>query len=80
MKTTTFKKSFTKFAFAAALSLSLTPSVAQGPGWTALSTVAEIVVTASGGINVRLTPELQGCVSQSGYGHIFASVLPSQPD
>jgi hypothetical protein len=59
--------------------LSASPSVAQGPGWTAVSTVKAIVNTSNGGINVRLTPELSGCVSQSGYGEVYASIHPSHP-
>jgi hypothetical protein len=54
-------------------------SLAQGPGWTALSTVVEVVNTANGGVNVRLSPDLGGCVSQSGYGSIYASLYPSHP-
>ena len=42
------------------------PALAQGPGWTSTSTVKELIVTQSGGINVRLTPDLAGCVSASG--------------
>lgn len=51
-------------------------SLAQGPGWTANSTVVKLVVTENGGINVRLSPELTGCVSQGGYGSIYASIYP----
>lgn len=52
---------------------------AQGPGWTAPSTVIRLVNTANGGVNVRLSPDLTGCVSQSGYGASYASILPSHP-
>jgi hypothetical protein len=55
------------------------PALAQGPGWTAASTVTRLVVTSNGGINVRLSPELSGCVSQSGYGSQYASVMPAHP-
>jgi hypothetical protein len=55
------------------------PVLAQGPGWTAPSTVVALVVTTAGAINVRLSPELTGCVSQSGYGSNFASILPTHP-
>lgn len=61
------------------LAISSTPSVAQGPGWTAVSTVKEVVVTVNGGINVRLDPLLVDCVSQSGYGPAFASIYPDHP-
>lgn len=62
-----------------ALLLLALPVSAAGPGWTASSTVVELVNTASGGVNVRLSPELSGCVSQSGYGPLYASILPSHP-
>lgn len=52
---------------------------AQGPGWSEWSTVEEIVITSNGGVNVRLSPQLTGCVSQSGYGASFASIYPSHP-
>jgi hypothetical protein len=55
------------------------PSVAQGPGWTALGKIIRIVSTANGGFNVRMSPELSGCVSQSGYGPTYASFLPTHP-
>jgi hypothetical protein len=55
------------------------PTVAQGPGWTELGRVIRIVNTANGGFNIRMSPELTGCVSQSGYGPTYASVLPSHP-
>ena len=58
------------------LAMSL-PAFAQGPGWTVHSTVIEIVNTAAGGINARLSPDLSGCVSQSGYGSLYASVYPN---
>jgi hypothetical protein len=54
-------------------------ALAAGPGWTPNSTVAKLVVTFNGGVNVRLIPELTGCVSQSGYGSAFASIYPSHP-
>lgn len=52
---------------------------AQGPGWSANSHVTKLVVTAGGGVNVRLSPELVGCVSQSGYGPNYGSIYPSHP-
>jgi hypothetical protein len=56
-----------------------TSSHAQGPGWTANSTITKLIITATGGINVRLSPELVTCVSQSGYGSSYASVYPDHP-
>lgn len=50
--------------------------MADGPGWTVASKVVKIVVTVNGGVNVRLSPELSGCVSQSGYGALYASLYP----
>jgi hypothetical protein len=55
------------------------PVFAQGPGWTTSSTVVALVVVTTGGVNVRLNPELSGCVSQSGYGSNFASIPPTHP-
>ncbi|MES2206739.1 MAG: hypothetical protein V4525_08085 [Pseudomonadota bacterium] len=52
---------------------------AQGPGWTVTSTVQKVIVTINGGVNVRLTPELTGCTSQSGYGPLYASIYPDHP-
>lgn len=63
----------------ALLTISSTPVDAQGPGWTANATVIKMVVTNTGGINVRLSPELSGCVSQSNYGPLFASIYPTHP-
>lgn len=65
-------------ALAACLLLS-TSSVAQGPGWTANGKVIRIVNTANGGFNVRLSPDMTGCVSQSNYGPNFASIPPTHP-
>jgi hypothetical protein len=53
------------------------PAFAQGPGWTVNSTVVTIVDTVNGGVNVRLSPELTGCTSQSGYGGRYASLYPN---
>lgn len=55
------------------------PTVAQGPGWTEVGKVIRIVNTANGSFNIRMSPELTGCASQSGYGPTYASVLPSHP-
>ena len=54
-------------------------TLAQGPGWVASSEVHRVVITTNGGVNVRLKPELTGCISQSGYGANFASVYPDHP-
>jgi hypothetical protein len=63
-----------------ALLMSLSASArAEGPGWTANSTVTKLVVTAYGGINVLLSPAPQACVSQSGYGPAYASIYPDHP-
>ncbi len=51
----------------------------QRPGWVSEVQVTQIVTVATGGINVRVKPELMGCVSQSGYGQHYASVSPSHP-
>jgi len=48
-------------------------------GWITQAKVTKIVVTSSGGINVRITPELTSCTSQSGYGSRYASVYASHP-
>ncbi len=56
-----------------------TPALAQGPGWTANSTIAKMIDTANGGVNVRLTPDLEACTSQSGYGQLYASLYPHHP-
>lgn len=55
------------------------PAFAQGPGWTVNSTVVRIVDVSNGGVNIRLSPELTGCTSQSGYGATYASLYPSHP-
>lgn len=70
-------KSMVRIAAVLILAISTAPVVAQGPGWTANSTVAKLVVTANGGVNVRLSPELTSCVSQSGYGENYASISPN---
>jgi hypothetical protein len=83
MKTTPQSASSQLRAIAAAICttsmLWTLPSYAQGPGWTANSTVVKLVVVSNGGINVRLSPDVTGCVSQGGYGPNYASVLPSHP-
>lgn len=49
---------------------------AEGPGWTGVREVVEVATIINGGINVRLSPELTGCNSQSGYGSHYASIFP----
>lgn len=76
MKTTS---KIVRFTLLVATFAAASPALAQGPGWTVKSTVIGIVNTANGGINVRLSPDLTNCVSQSGYGPKYASILPSHP-
>jgi len=54
----------------------ISPAQADGPGWVQNRTVVNIVNTSNGGFNVRLSPDLTGCFSQSGYGLNYASVYP----
>src|SRR5579884_2122371 len=63
----------------AALLIASQPTLAQGPGWTVVSTVQQLVVTYDGWINVRLSPDLVGCTSHSGYGQQFASIPVTHP-
>jgi hypothetical protein len=60
----------------AAIAAFCVPAFAEGPGWTLTSTVVQLVNTSNGGVNVRLSPDLTGCVSQSGYGSHYASIYP----
>jgi hypothetical protein len=55
------------------------PALAQGPGWTVNSTIVKVVDTSNGGVNVRLSPDVVGCTSLSGYGASFASLYPEHP-
>jgi hypothetical protein len=55
------------------------PGFTAGPGWTVDSKIIRVVVTATGGVNVRLSPDLGGCTSQNGYGPLYASIYPSHP-
>lgn len=58
----------------------IAPAVqAAQKGWTSNSTIVTLAVTGDGGVNVRLSPELEGCVSNYGYGPTFASIYPSHP-
>jgi hypothetical protein len=59
--------------------LSADVALAQGIGWTANATVIKLVVTGDGGVNVRLSPDVTGCQSQSNYGPNFASIYPNHP-
>ena len=73
-----------KYIFTTAAALLLTGMAgtiahADGPGWTVKSKVIRLVNTANGGVNVRLSPDLTNCVSQSGYGPSYASILPNHP-
>ena len=61
------------------LTVSAAPAVADGPGWIVNATVRNLVVTGDGGVNVRLSPDLSNCVSQSGYGPLYASIYPTHP-
>jgi hypothetical protein len=56
-----------------------TASWADGPGWTVISKVVKVVVTGNGSINARLVPELNNCVSISGYGPNYASISAAHP-
>lgn len=62
---------------ASALMMSAPAAFSANPGWTVNSMVVKLVVTGTGGINVRLSPDLSGCVSQSGYGSVWASIYPN---
>ncbi len=55
------------------------PAQAEGPGWTPPGTVTKIVVTFNGGVNIRMSPDVNNCISQSGYGANYASVYPTHP-
>ncbi len=81
MRTITIKEARPVAAIVAISLLTMSSSRvdAQGPGWTANGTVIKMVVTNTGGINVRLSPEVSGCVSQSNYGPLFASIYPNHP-
>jgi hypothetical protein len=48
-------------------------------GWIPQAKITRIVGVANGGINVRITPVLTGCTSQSGYGPSYASLYPDHP-
>jgi len=54
-------------------------SNAENSGWTANVTITKLVVTQNGGVNIRVSPDLTNCISQSGYGPNYASVYPAHP-
>ncbi len=58
------------------LGFSFIPTVNAEQGWIVSAKVIKIVGTINGGINVRLSPELTACTSQSGYGSAYASLYP----
>ena len=68
-----------RLSFLIVVALSASNTYAAASGWTEHSKVTQIVVTAGGGVNVKLSPELSGCVSQSGYGEKYASVYSTHP-
>jgi hypothetical protein len=63
----------------ALMTTSMSAAAIAEQGWITQAKITKIVVTSAGGINVRITPELTGCTSQSGYGARYASVYPSHP-
>jgi hypothetical protein len=62
-----------------ALTLFSHQAIAAGPEWITYAKVTKVVVTANGGVNIALSPELSGCTSQSGYGPRYASLYPDHP-
>jgi hypothetical protein len=75
----TMKRSMLTAAVLGLLLATASPAHAAQQGWVQSAKVTRIVVTIDGGINFRLNPELSGCVSQSGYGPLYASVYPAHP-
>jgi len=69
------KKLFIKW-FLLITCLLITSTASAEQGWILSAKVIKIVATFNGGINVRLSPELTSCVSQSGYGPLYASLYP----
>lgn len=55
------------------------PSAAHPQGWVYNLKVIRIVNTSNGGFNVRFSPDLTDCVSQSGYGAVYGSIYPTHP-
>lgn len=72
------KKLIVALSFICTLVLNAPASGGQ-QGWVPNAKITRIVATVNGGINIRLTPELSGCVSQSGYGPLYASLHPDHP-
>ena len=52
------------------------PASAQGPGWHLNATIARMADITTGGINIRLSPDVSGCTSPMGYGPQYAYVTP----
>lgn len=75
---TVTKKLLTLVTAAACASLISSSATAES-GWIVSAKVIRVVATMNGGINVRLSPELTNCVSQSGYGSAYASLYPTHP-
>lgn len=48
-------------------------------GWIKNVEVKQLVVVATGGINVRVSPDLDSCAAQSGYKTKYASIYPDHP-
>jgi hypothetical protein len=72
-------KNFIKKLFFVFLGFSFVPAVNAEQGWIVSAKVIRIVATLNGGINIRLSPELTACTSQSGYGPVYASLYPDHP-
>jgi hypothetical protein len=74
------KKLYLQSLFIAIFALYSVSSSAEGR-WITSAKVVKIVATNNGGINVRLSPEIEGCTvnSQSGYGLLYASLWPDHP-
>ena len=68
----TNKKFLQSSVLTAVLTASAIPAMASGPGWTALSSVTSIVLLQSGGVAVRLSPDLSACTAASGYPATYA--------
>jgi hypothetical protein len=73
------KKSVLKMLAIGFLVMGSSSAIAGQTGWVVSAKVKTIVATGNGGIDFRLVPELSGCVSQSGYGALYASVYPDNP-
>jgi hypothetical protein len=69
-------RNFIKQLFFVFIGFSFVPVVNAEQGWIVSAKVVRVVGTWNGGINVRISPELTGCTSQSGYGPTYASLYP----